>query len=378
MSEQKIIHKALLLGSGGLQIGQAGEFDYSGSQVIKALKEEGIIVVLVNPNIATVQTDPDVVDSLYLLPLTAQTVEAVIEKERPDGMLLGFGGQTALNIGLDLARSGILEKYGVRVLGTSIDSIRNSEDKGLFSAHLSEIGISAPKNISVRTLSEALAAAEQIGFPCMVRTGYALGGLASGIVASHEELVHKARVAFAASPSILIEENLTGWKEVEYEIIRDAYDNAIAICNMENMDPVGVHTGDSIVVAPSQTLTNEEYHALREHSLAIARQFRIIGECNIQFALRQDSSEYRVIEMNARLSRSSALASKATGYPIAFVATKLALGKSLLSLKNPVTRVTSAFFEPALDYCAVKLPCWDTEKFPLAVQGIGPEMKSVV
>ncbi len=369
--------KVLLLGSGGLRIGQAGEFDYSGSQAIKALKEEGIFCILVNPNIATVQTDAHMADRVYLQPLNIKTVTKIIEKERPDGILLGFGGQTALNLGLALEEKGILKKYGVKVLGTSVHSIRLTEDRDLFKKNLAEIDVKTPKSIAARSLKEALAAAEKIGYPVMMRSGFSLGGLGSGKIQNAEELKVRGLEALSGSPQILIEEYLTGWKELEYEIVRDAFDNAIIVCNMENFDPMGIHTGESIVVAPSLTLTNHEYHFLREIALKAARHFKIVGECNIQYALNPVNGDYRVIEMNARLSRSSALASKATGYPLAFVAAKLSLGCSLYKIKNSVTKKTCAFFEPALDYVVVKIPKWDIHKLRSADRTIGTEMKSV-
>ncbi len=369
--------KILILGSGGLRIGQAGEFDYSGSQAIKALKEENIHTILVNPNIATVQTDPGMADTLYLLPLTLEMVTRVIEKEKPDGILLGFGGQTGLNLGLELEGASILKKAGVRVLGTPVEAIRKTEDRAEFCKMLQHLHISTPKSRAVTTVAEALKAAKIIGYPVMIRSGFSLGGLGSGIVKNQQELREKVSKALYAAPQILVEEDLRGWKEIEYEIVRDARDNTIAVCNMENMDPVGIHTGESIVVAPSQTLNNEEYHFLRSLSLRIARHLGIVGECNIQFALHPNNGTYRVIEMNARLSRSSALASKATGYPLAFVAAKLAIGKQLFDLKNTVTKSTSAFFEPALDYLVVKIPRWDMHKMEFADPHIGSEMKSV-
>ncbi len=369
--------KILILGSGGLKIGQAGEFDYSGTQAIKTLKEENIRTVLINPNIATVQTDPSEADVVYLTPLNLDAVSRVIAKEKPDGILLGFGGQTALNLGIKLDEAGVLKKYKVAVLGTSIASIRLTEDRDLFKKNLAKIGIQSPQSFAVRSIKEALAAAKKIGYPLMLRSGFSLGGLGSGKVQNEEELRLKATEALSGAPQILIEEYLLGWKEFEYEIIRDAADNALTICNMENMDPMGIHTGESIVVAPSQTLTNREYHAFREMAIRAARHFQIVGECNIQFALNPANGDYRVIEMNARLSRSSALASKATGYPLAFVAAKLSLGISLSHIKNAVTQKTSAFFEPALDYLTVKIPRWDIHKLRSADRQIGTEMKSV-
>ena len=367
----------LILGSGGLRIGQAGEFDYSGSQAIKAIKEEGIRTILVNPNIATVQTDPGMADEVYLQPLNVITVEKIIAKEKPDAILLGFGGQTALNLGLELDKQGILKKYNVQVLGTPVASILLTEDRDLFKQHLESIGISTPRSFAATTVEEALAAANQIGYPIMMRAGFSLGGLGSGKIENEEELKQKSLEALHGSPQILIEEYLLGWKELEYEIVRDFKDQTLTICNMENLDPMGIHTGESIVVAPSQTLNNYEYHKLRWVAIQAARHFKIQGECNVQFALNPKTSDYRVIEMNARLSRSSALASKATGYPLAFVAAKLALGYSLDQIPNAITKKTSAFFEPALDYVVVKIPRWDIQKLKSANRTIGTEMKSV-
>jgi len=367
----------LILGSGGLRIGQAGEFDYSGSQAIKALKEEGWKTILVNPNIATVQTDPDMADVVYLQPLNLQTIEKIIQKEKPRHLLLSFGGQTALNLGLLLEKEGILTKYGIEVLGTPVESIRLTEDRDLFKQHLEKIGIKTPTSLAANTVEEALQAAAKIGYPVMMRSGFSLGGLGSGKMENEEELKTRAQEALSGAPQILIEEYLKGWKELEYEIVRDNKDQALTICNMENFDPMGIHTGESIVVAPSQTLSNDEYHLLRSIAIQAARHFKIVGECNVQFALDPKTSDYRVIEMNARLSRSSALASKATGYPLAFVAAKLALGYSLDEVANSVTRKTSAFFEPALDYIVVKIPRWDTQKLKAADRTIGTEMKSV-
>ncbi|GAB4187526.1 MAG: carbamoyl-phosphate synthase (glutamine-hydrolyzing) large subunit [Simkaniaceae bacterium] len=369
--------KVLLLGSGGLKIGQAGEFDYSGSQAIKALKEEGIQTILVNPNIATVQTDDRMADIVYLQPLSLESVAKIIEKEKPDAILLGFGGQTALNLGLLLEEKGVLAEHGVTVLGTSVKSIRESEDRELFKENLASIGVKTAKSFSATSVKEALEAAKKIGYPIMMRSGYSLGGLGSGRIENEKELVQRATAALTGAPQILIEEYLFGWKEVEYEIVRDIDDNAVAVCNMENFDPMGIHTGESIVIAPSQTLTNEEYQRLRSVAIQVARHFQIVGECNVQFALDPKTGDYRVIEINARLSRSSALASKATGYPLAFVATKLALGYRLHEIRNSVTEVTSAFFEPALDYLVVKMPRWDTHKLKAAERKIGTEMKSV-
>ncbi len=381
------IKKALLLGSGGLRIGQAGEFDYSGSQAIKALKSEGIETVLVNPNIATVQTDSDMADRVYFEPLTFSMVTAIIARERPQGILLGFGGQTALNLGLMLDARGVLKKYGIAVLGTPISAIRITEDRGLFKETLDCIGLKNPRSKAVTSVAHALHAAKEIGYPLMMRSGFSLGGLGSGKILNAGELKERATEALQAVPQILIEEYLEGWKEIEYEVVRDRDGNVITVCNMENMDPMGIHTGESIVVAPSQTLTNEEYHTLRELALKTTSHLGIVGECNIQFALRPldrtqslhpgESFDYRVIEVNARLSRSSALASKATGYPLAFVAAKLALGIRLSELTNSITGTTPAFYEPALDYCAVKIPRWDLAKLKTRDHSIGSEMKSV-
>lgn len=373
MSRKKI----LILGSGGLRIGQAGEFDYSGSQAIKALKEEGYETVLVNPNIATVQTDQGMADQVYLLPLNEKTVTEIIAKERPSGILLGFGGQTALNLGLALEKSGVLEKYNVEVLGTSVETIRITEDRQLFKETLDRIGVKTAVSKTAVTIEEAKAIAQEIGYPVMVRSGFSLGGLGSGRAANEKELVARAVESLSKAPQILIEEYLEGWKEVEYEVVRDRDDNTITVCNMENLDPMGIHTGESIVVAPSQTLSNEEYHLLREIAIKTVRHLGVIGECNIQYAVHPNRVDYRVIEVNARLSRSSALASKATGYPLAFVAAKLALGHRLYEVKNSVTKQTSAFFEPALDYVVVKMPRWDIQKLRAAERTIGSEMKSV-
>lgn len=369
--------KILLLGSGGLRIGQAGEFDYSGSQAIKALKEEGIKTVLVNPNIATVQTDAHMADEVYLQPLNLATVSKIIAKEKPDAILLGFGGQTALNLGLLLEQSGVLKKHGVTVLGTQVDAIRQTEDRDVFKQQLEKINIKTPKSICVTTVDAALAAAEIIGYPIMMRSGFSLGGLGSGKISNAKILAKRVHEALSSAPQILIEEYLFGWKEFEYEIVRDCADNALTICNMENLDSMGVHTGESIVVAPAQTLTNREHQFLRSTAIRIARHFNIVGECNVQYAVNPENGDYRVIELNARLSRSSALASKATGYPLAFIATKLALGQQLHEIKNSVTQKTCAFFEPALDYIVVKIPRWDTHKFKAADRAIGTEMKSV-
>ncbi len=369
--------KVLLLGSGGLKIGQAGEFDYSGSQAIKAFKEEGIKVVLMNPNIATVQTDDKLADTVYFLPLTKEFAIQVIEKEQPDAISLSFGGQTALNLGLALEESGVLKKHKVAVLGTPVSSIRDTEDRELFVQRLAEISVKTAKSIATKNVAEAVAAARSIGYPVMVRSGFALGGEGSGRVLDEKALKAKLSEVFKSVRQVLVEEYLGGWKEVEYEVVRDSADNCITVCNMENIDPMGVHTGESIVVAPSQTLNNEEYHRLREVAIKTIRHLKIVGECNIQYALNPQSGDYRVIEVNARLSRSSALASKATGYPLAFVAAKLALGYKLTELKNSVTKKTIACFEPALDYLVLKMPRWDLGKFEGAAPHIGTEMKSV-
>jgi carbamoyl-phosphate synthase large subunit len=382
MAKNTLPKNVLLLGSGGLKIGQAGEFDYSGSQAIKAMKEEGIRIVLMNPNIATVQTDESLADVVYFLPLTLEYAVKVIEKERPDAIFLSFGGQTALNLGLALEEKGILKKYGVRVLGTPVSGIRDTEDRDLFVARLKEIGVSTAESRAARTISDALKAAEHIGYPVMVRAGFALGGEGSGVVRSSAELSQKLAEVLRSVPQVLIEEYLGGWKEVEYEVVRDGADNCITVCNMENIDPMGIHTGESIVVAPSQTLSNRDYHLLREVALKTIRHLGIVGECNIQYALHPRTGEYRVIEVNARLSRSSALASKATGYPLAFVAAKIGIGYALTNIKNSVTKKTIACFEPALDYVVLKMPRWDLAKFDppaggAALNRIGTEMKSV-
>ncbi|MCR4438975.1 MAG: carbamoyl-phosphate synthase (glutamine-hydrolyzing) large subunit [bacterium] len=369
--------KVLVLGSSALKIGEAGEFDYSGSQAIKALKQEGVTVVLVNPNIATIQTSDYLADEVYFLPVTPEFVTQVIEKERPDGILLGFGGQTALNCGLRLHDEGVLDRLGVAVLGTSVEGIRRTEDRGLFVECLTGIGVKTPCNQAVTSTEEAVSVARSIGYPVMVRVAYALGGLGSGVCVDEEALRERTSKAFAFTPQVLIEEFLDGWKEVEYEVVRDHFDNCITVCNMENFDPMGIHTGESIVVAPSQTLNNREYHLLREVAIKVVRHLKIVGECNIQFALHPRDEDYRVIEVNARLSRSSALASKATGYPLAFVAAKLALGHSLTDLENSITKVTKACFEPALDYVVVKVPRWDLSKFRMVSRRIGSGMKSV-
>ncbi len=369
--------KVLVLGSGGLKIGQAGEFDYSGSQALKALREEGIETVLINPNIATIQTSEGMADHTYFLPVTPEFVTQVIEKEHPDGILLSFGGQTALNCGIALHRQGVLDKNGVKLLGTGVETIEDTEDRALFVKRLDEIGVLSPRSVAASGVKEAVAAAGDIGYPVMIRAAFALGGRGSGICRDEKDLVRRCEEALSASPQVLVEEWLGGWKEVEYEVVRDTYDNCITVCNMENLDPLGIHTGDSIVVAPSQTLTDSEYHKLRDIAIAVIRHLRVIGECNIQFALDPKSEDYRIIEVNARLSRSSALASKATGYPLAFVAAKLALGKSLTEIENKITRVTKACFEPALDYLVVKVPRWDLKKFKEVDTRIGSEMKSV-
>ncbi|RSK43206.1 carbamoyl-phosphate synthase (glutamine-hydrolyzing) large subunit [Hymenobacter rigui] len=370
-------NKVLILGSGALKIGEAGEFDYSGSQALKALKEEGIRTILINPNIATVQTSDNIADDVYFLPVTPFFVEEVIKKEQPDGILVAFGGQTALNCAVALYRAGVFEKYNVQVLGTPVQAIIDTEDRDIFKEKLDQIGVLSARSVAVTNMDDALAAAEKIGFPIIVRAAFALGGLGSGFANNMEELRALAQKSFTTSDQILVEESLKGWKEVEYEVVRDAYDNCITVCNMENFDPIGIHTGESIVVAPSQTLSNREYHKLRSIGIKTIRHLGIVGECNIQYALDPVSEDYRVIEVNARLSRSSALASKATGYPLAFVAAKLSLGYSLAELKNSVTQTTSAFFEPALDYVVVKLPRWDLGKFSGVNRQIGSAMKSV-
>ena len=371
------IAKVLLLGSGALKIGEAGEFDYSGSQALKALREEGIYSVLINPNIATVQTSEGVADKIYYLPVTPEFVEQVIEKERPDGILLSFGGQTALNCGVALYKSGVLEKYNVQVLGTPVQAIIDTEDREIFAGKLAEINVKTPKSIAASDMEEAFAAVDKLGFPVIIRAAYTLGGLGSGFCSNKEELERLATSAFSYSPQVLVEESLKGWKEVEYEVVRDKYDNCITVCNMENFDPLGIHTGESIVVAPSQTLSNSEYHKLRSIAIKIIRHIGIVGECNVQYALDPNSEDYRVIEVNARLSRSSALASKATGYPLAFVAAKLGMGYGLQEIKNSVTKVTTACFEPALDYVVCKIPRWDLNKFEGVSKVIGSSMKSV-
>ena len=371
------IKKVLLLGSGALKIGEAGEFDYSGSQALKALKEESIETILINPNIATVQTSEGIADKIYFLPVTPYFVEKVIAKERPQGILLAFGGQTALNCGVELHKSGVLEKYDVEVLGTPVQAIMDTEDRELFVNKLDEIDVKTIKSEAVSSVADAVAAADALGYPVIVRAAYALGGLGSGFCDNEEELRTLVEKALSFSPQVLIEKSLKGWKEVEYEVVRDCYDNCITVCNMENFDPLGIHTGESIVVAPSQTLSNDDYHLLRELAIKIIRHIGIVGECNVQYAYDPKSMDYRVIEVNARLSRSSALASKATGYPLAFVAAKLGLGYGLFDLKNSVTKVTSAFFEPALDYIVCKIPRWDLGKFHGVNREIGSSMKSV-
>ena len=371
------IKKVLLLGSGALKIGQAGEFDYSGAQALKALKEEGIHSVLINPNIATVQTSQGIADTVYFQPVKPDFVERIIEKERPDGILLSFGGQTALNCGVELYQRGVLEKYGVKVLGTPVQAIIDTEDRDLFVKRLDEIGVKTIKSEACSTIEEVRQAAADLGFPVILRAAYALGGLGSGFCDNEEELEAQAEEAFSFSPQVLVEKSLRGWKEIEYEVVRDQYDNCITVCNMENFDPLGIHTGESIVVAPSQTLSNAEYHKLRALAIKIIRHIGIVGECNVQYALDPQSEDYRVIEVNARLSRSSALASKATGYPLAFVAAKLGLGYGLFELKNSVTKTTSAFFEPALDYVVCKIPRWDLTKFQGVNHQLGSSMKSV-
>ena len=371
------IKKVLLLGSGALKIGEAGEFDYSGSQALKALKEEGIYTILINPNIATVQTSEGVADQIYFLPVQSYFVERVIQKERPDGILLSFGGQTAPNCGVELYKNGILDKYGVKVLGTPVQAIMDTEDRELFVDKLNEIGVKTIKSEACETIEQARDAARELGYPVILRAAYALGGLGSGFCDNEEELDKLAEKAFSFSPQVLVEKSLKGWKEIEYEVVRDRYDNCITVCNMENFDPLGIHTGESIVIAPSQTLTNSEYHKLRALAIKIIRHIGIVGECNVQYAFDPKSEDYRVIEVNARLSRSSALASKATGYPLAFVAAKLGIGYGLFELNNSVTKTTSAFFEPALDYVVCKIPRWDLSKFRGVDKELGSSMKSV-
>ena len=371
------IKKVLLLGSGALKIGEAGEFDYSGSQALKALKEEGIETILINPNIATVQTSEGVADQIYFLPVTPYFVEKVIQKEKPEGIMLAFGGQTALNCGVALYKEGILEKYNVKVLGTPVQAIMDTEDRELFVQKLNEINVKTIKSEAVENAEDARRAAKELGYPVIVRAAYALGGLGSGFCDNEQQLDVLVEKAFSFSPQVLVEKSLRGWKEVEYEVVRDRFDNCITVCNMENFDPLGIHTGESIVIAPSQTLTNKEYHKLRELAIRIIRHIGIVGECNVQYAFDPESEDYRVIEVNARLSRSSALASKATGYPLAFVAAKLGLGYGLFDLKNSVTKTTSAFFEPALDYVVCKIPRWDLGKFHGVDKELGSSMKSV-
>ncbi len=371
------IKKVLLLGSGALKIGEAGEFDYSGSQALKALREEGVATILINPNIATVQTSEGVADKIYFLPVQPYFVERVIEKERPDGILLSFGGQTALNCGVELYKSGVLDKYNVKVLGTPVQAIMDTEDRELFVEKLNEINVKTISSEACETIEQTRKAAAELGYPVIIRAAYALGGLGSGFADNEEELNRLAEKAFSFSPQVLVEKSLKGWKEIEYEVVRDRYDNCITVCNMENFDPLGIHTGESIVIAPSQTLTNSEYHKLRALSIKIIRHIGIVGECNVQYAFDPASEDYRVIEVNARLSRSSALASKATGYPLAFVAAKLGMGYGLFELKNSVTKTTSAFFEPALDYVVCKIPRWDLSKFRGVDKELGSSMKSV-
>ena len=371
------IKKVLILGSGALKIGEAGEFDYSGSQALKALREESVSTVLINPNIATVQTSEDVADQIYFLPVQPYFVERVIEKERPDGILLSFGGQTALNCGVELDKTGVLKKYNVKVLGTPVKAIMDTEDRELFVERLDEIDVKTIKSEACEDIQQARVAAKNLGYPVIVRAAYALGGLGSGFADNEEELNTLCEKAFSFSPQVLVEKSLKGWKEIEYEVVRDRYDNCITVCNMENFDPLGIHTGESIVIAPSQTLSNSEYHKLRALSIKIVRHIGIVGECNVQYAFDPESEDYRVIEVNARLSRSSALASKATGYPLAFVAAKLGMGYGLFELKNSVTKTTSAFFEPALDYVVCKIPRWDLSKFRGVDRELGSSMKSV-
>ena len=373
----KDIKKVIVLGSGALKIGEAGEFDYSGSQALKALKEENVETILINPNIATIQTSEDIADRIYFLPVTPFFVEQVIVKEKPDGILLAFGGQTALNCGVALFKGGILEKYNVKVVGTPVQSIIDTEDREIFAGKLAEIDVKTPRSIACLNMEEAFAAVKIVGYPIIIRAAYTLGGLGSGFCANDEELESLASKAFTYSPQILVEESIKGWKEVEYEVVRDRFNNCITVCNMENFDPLGIHTGESIVVAPSQTLSNSEYHKLRALAIKIIRHIGIVGECNVQYALDPHSEDYRVIEVNARLSRSSALASKATGYPLAFVAAKLGLGYGLHQLNNQVTKVTTAAFEPALDYIVCKIPRWDLNKFSGVSKNLGSSMKSV-
>ncbi|MEM2560401.1 MAG: carbamoyl-phosphate synthase large subunit, partial [Candidatus Bathyarchaeia archaeon] len=379
MSRFEWVKKVLILGSGAIKIGEAAEFDYSGSQCLKALREEGIETILVNPNVATIQTDPRLAGKVYLLPVTPKYVMRVIERERPDGIMLGFGGQTALNCGVQLAKMGILDKYGVRVLGSSIETIERASNRELFRRTMTEAGVPVPRSRSATSVEEALEVAEEIGYPVMVRVAYTLGGKGSGVAYSKRELREIVSRALVHSliKQVLIEEWIGHWKEVEYEVMRDYKDNCITVCNMENFDPMGIHTGDSIVVAPSQTLTNREYHLLRSASIRAVRALGVVGECNIQWALHPKSEEFRAIEVNPRMSRSSALASKATGYPLAYIAAKLAIGYTLPELINKVTCITTACFEPALDYIVVKIPRWDLKKFRNADRHIGTQMKSV-
>ena len=377
MTNMKSIKKVLLLGSGALKIGEAGEFDYSGTQAIKALKEEGKKIILVNPNVATIQTSEGLADEIYFLPVTAYFVEKVIKKEKPDGILLSFGGQTALNCGIELYKNGVLKKNNVEVLGTPVEAILATEDRKLFAQRLDRIHKPTAKGTTVSSVKEGLAYGKKLGLPVMIRAGFALGGTGSGVARTTTQLHDLLTKAFASTHQVIIEESLYGWKEIEYEVVRDQNDNCITVCNMENFDPVGIHTGESIVVAPSQTLNDQEYYSLRQTSIDVIRELKIVGECNIQFALNPKNDEYRIIEVNARLSRSSALASKATGYPLAYVAAKLALGKTLPELRNLVTGKTSAFFEPSLDYIVVKMPRWDLEKLTKVHAEIGSEMKSV-
>ena len=371
------LKKAVILGSGALKIGEAGEFDYSGSQAIKAVREEGIKTIVINPNIATIQTSEKLADKIYFLPIEPYFVEEVIKRERPEGILLGFGGQTALNCGVALAQRDVFENYNVKILGTPIETIRNTEDRALFVSKMKEINLNVPRSIAAHSIKEAIEAASEISYPVIVRAAFTLGGQGSGIASNEQELLEIARKAFSYTKQVLIEEYLTDWKEIEYEVVRDRFDNCITVCNMENIDPMGIHTGESIVIAPSQTLINREYHKLRDLAIRVIRHLGVIGECNIQFALDPKSEDYRIIEVNARLSRSSALASKATGYPLAFIAAKLALGHSLIELNNSITKKTIACFEPALDYVAVKIPRWDLQKFRKVSKVIGSEMKSV-
>ena len=378
-TSQKLVDvsKVLVIGSGGLSIGQAGEFDYSGSQAIKALKEANKKSILINPNIATNQTSHALADEIYYLPVTPEYITYIIERERPDGILLTFGGQTGLNVGVKLDKMGVFERYGVKVLGTPIKTLETSEDRDLFAKALKEIDIPIAESIAVETVDDALAAAESVGYPIIVRSAYSLGGLGSGFAANEQELRDLSSRSLSLAPQILVEKSLKGWKEVEYEVVRDRVGNCITVCNMENFDPLGVHTGDSIVVAPSQTLSDEEYHMLRSAAIKIIRHLGVVGECNVQYSLQPDGLDYRVIEVNARLSRSSALASKATGYPLAYTAAKIALGHTLPELPNPVTKTTSANFEPSLDYMVTKIPRWDLAKFQHVKRDIGSAMKSV-